>query len=243
MSTLSLPQIDRPTDIAALSWPQPMRLLALAPHPDDFDSVGVTMRFFHRRGHTIDVVVVSGSASGVSDDFCPLSEKVAVREQEQRDSLRFFGLPEERLTFLRLPEDRDGNPIEDADAIHRLLLATGPDLVLLPHHSDTNVGHRRTYAMFRACSRVPALLFRDPKTLDFRTDLFLPFDEETARWKRQLLLHHRSQHDRNLKQRGRGFDDRILDVNRQVALELACGAPYAEAFQVETFNPYEATER
>jgi hypothetical protein len=46
-------------------------------------------------------------------------------------------------------------------------------------------------------------------------------------------LYHRSQEQRNRLRRGRGFDDRILDVNRQLAAELSCAAPYAEAFQAE----------
>ena len=142
-------------------------------------------------------------------------------------------MPDDALTFLRLSEDADGHPIEDTDAIRRELDAAQPDLVVLPHHNDTNIGHCRTYAMFRKCSGLPALLFRDPKTTDFRCDIFTPFDEPAAQWKRKLLLHHRSQEHRNRQQRGRGFDDRILDVNRQIAAELSCGAPYAEAFQVD----------
>jgi len=191
------------------------------------------MRFFHERGDCLRVAVVSGSASGVLDSFCPPAEKAALREQEQRASLRFFGLPDEALTFLRLAEDANGDPLEDTDTIRRLLEAAQPNLVVLPHYHDTNAGHRRTYAMLRNCSAVPALLFRDPKTTEFRCDIFTPFDETAAQWKRKLLLHHRSQDHRNRQQRGHGFDDRILDVNRQTAAELSCGAPYAEAFQMD----------
>lgn len=230
-----------PAAIPTVAWPSQLCLLALAPHPDDFDSVGVTLRYFHQRGATIHVAVVSGSASGVLDSFCAPADKATVREQEQRDSLRFFGLPEERLFFLRLPEDATGNPVEgpaNETAIRGKLDLLKPDIVVLPHGTDSNVGHQRVFAMFERAARsrgVPLAtwLFRDPKTLEFRTDLYLPFDEETAHWKRQLLLHHRSQHHRNLKQRGHGFDDRILDVNRQIAQELSCAAPYAESFQLE----------
>lgn len=222
-----------PRDITTLSWPPRQRVLVLAPHPDDFDSVGVTMRFFHQRGDLIRVAVLSGSASGVLDSFCAPAEKAAVREQEQRDSIAFFGLPDDALTFLRLPEDAHGDPIEAPQVIQHLLDTVQPDLVILPHYHDTNTGHRRAHAMFRKCSRLPALLFRDPKTLDFRCDLYTPFDETTAQWKRKLLLHHRSQEHRNRQLRGHGFDDRILDLNRRTAQELSCAAPYAEAFQWE----------
>lgn len=219
--------------IPEINWPSHQRILVLAPHPDDFDAAGVTMRFFHERGDLLRVVVLSGSASGVLDSFCAPHEKVAVREREQRASLRFFGLTEEALTFLRLPEDTDGHPIENPEAVRRELEAFVPDLVVLPHYHDTNAGHRRAYAMFRNVSAKPALLFRDPKTTEFRCDLYMPFDEATAQWKRQLLLYHRSQDHRNRLVRGHGFDDRILSMNQQIARELGCAAPYAEAFQCD----------
>ncbi|MFA6561670.1 MAG: PIG-L family deacetylase [Verrucomicrobiia bacterium] len=234
----------RPTVISAIRWPAELRLFVLAPHPDDFDAIAVTLRFFQQNGNPIHLAVVSGSASGVLDEFCSPPDnatKAAVREQEQRDSLRFFGLGEECAAFLRLKEDDAGAPLDDAEneeAIRHQLLAHQPQIVFLPHGADSNAGHRRVHAMFlRAAAALDeppaAFLIRDPKTLSFRYDLCMPFDEEAAHWKRRLLLHHRSQEHRNRQQRGCGFDDRILDVNRQIATELNCGAPFAEAFQVE----------
>jgi LmbE family N-acetylglucosaminyl deacetylase len=228
----------RPTDIPSLSWPASLRLFVLAPHPDDFDAIGVTLRFFHRNGNPIHVAIVSGSASGVLDEFCvEAAAKARAREQEQRDSIRYFGLPENHLTFLRLPEDAGGDPEESSAneaAIGRQLAAIRADIVFLPHGADTNRGHQRVYAMFRRVApSTTAFLIRDPKTLEFRTDLYMPFGEDLAAWKRRLLLHHRSQEHRNRKLRGLGIDDRILDVNRRLAANLACGAQFAEAFQVE----------
>lgn len=234
----------RPVAIPAMRWPAELRLFVLAPHPDDFDAVGVTLRFFQRNGNPLQLAVVSGSASGVLDEFCSPPDnatKAAVREQEQRDSLRFFGLGEECAAFLRLREDEAGAPLDDAEneaAIRHQLLAHRPQIVFLPHGADSNAGHRCVHAMFvRAAIALDeppaAFLIRDPKTLSFRADLYMPFDEKAAAWKCRLLLHHRSQEHRNRRQRGRGFDDRILDVNRQSAVELNCGASFAEAFQVE----------
>ena len=238
----------RPASIPVIRWPAELRLFLLAPHPDDFDAVAVTLRFFQRNGNPIQLAVVSGSASGVLDEFCSPPDsatKAALREQEQRDSLRFFGLGEDCAMFLRLREDEAGAPRDDAEneaAIQRQLAAHQPQIVFLPHGEDSNAGHRRVYAMFARVAATlqeppAAFLIRDPKTLHFRADLYLPFDEEEAAWKRRLLLHHRSQEHRNRRQRSRGFDDRILDVNRQIAAELNCGAPFAEAFQVENVPP------
>ena len=223
--------------IPSVAWSSHLRLFVLAPHPDDFDAAGVTLRFFHQLGCPIHVAVVSGSASGVLDEFCAGAEaKAAAREQEQRESLQLFGLPENHLTFLRLPEDAGGDPIDDPAneaVIREKLAAVRPDIVFLPHGADTNLGHQRVFAMFRRVApTTTGFLIRDPKTVEFRTDLFMPFDAELAVWKRKLLLHHRSQEHRNRVVRGRGFDDRILDVNRQIAAELNCGAPFAEAFEI-----------
>jgi LmbE family N-acetylglucosaminyl deacetylase len=221
------------------------RVLVLAPHPDDFDAIGVTLRYLHTRGNPIFVAVVSGSMSGVLDDFCGSDpeKKRLVREKEQRDSVQFFGLPDSQLAFLRLPEDSTGDPLEDEHSetvIRQHIAEVRPDIVFLPHGNDTNVGHRRVYAIFRRIAvssdcRLTAYYVRDPKTKKLRTDLYMGFDEDSADWKRRLLLHHRSQQDRNLKLRNHGFDDRILNVNSDIARDLAVSEPYAEAFEIEEF--------
>ena len=87
-----------------------------------------------------------------------------------------------------------------------------------------------------------ALYIRDPKTIRLRMDVYTPFGEAEAQWKAGLLRCHESQHRRNLRTRGHGFDDRILNTNRQIALELGVPAPYAEAFEIERFGPITTTE-
>lgn len=227
-------------DLTRADWDPGLRLLVLAPHPDDFDEVGVTLRWFHERGHELHLAVVSGSASGVLDSFCPPAEQAARREAEQLSATRFFGLSDDRVRFLRLPEDDSGAPVEDAAAsraIAALLAELRPNLVFLPHGADTNLGHQRVYRLFTALAEefgCTGMLQRDPKTTDFRTDWYTPFDETDAAWKRRLLLHHESQEHRNRLQRQAGFDDRILATNAAIARELALEEPYAEAFMVET---------
>ena len=129
-------------------WPPQMRILMLAPHPDDFDAIAVTLRFFRDRGDEIHLAVLSSSASGVEDSFCrppTPAAKGAIREREQQAGCRLFGLPEDRLVFLRLAEDESGNPRDDDQnyAIARAhVQAVQPDLVFLPHGNDPNPGHR-----------------------------------------------------------------------------------------------------
>lgn len=229
------------------------RLLVLAPHPDDFDVIGVTLRHFKKNGNPMDVAIATSGASGVEDAFCtpPLAEtKMAIREDEQRASCRFFGLRQSQLSFLRLDEDDKGHPLEsrnNVDTVFRHFQAKRPDLVFLPHGNDTNVGHQRTYSMFASVAKtvgypLVAFLNRDPKTIRMRHDVYLCFGKDEAEWKAQLLRFHRSQHQRNLNHRGYGLDERILMVDRQNAETCPVDAPYAEVFELAFFGEGQVTE-
>jgi len=72
--------------------------------------------------------------------------------------------------------------------------------------------------------------------MKMRTDLYMPFGQEEANWKAELLRFHDSQHQRNLRTRGRGLDDRILNENRAIARELSLDHEYAEAYEIELYN-------
>lgn len=234
----------RPACLNSLAIPPDLGVAVLAPHPDDFDAAGVTLRVFHRNGNRISLAVLTSGASGVEDGFCsPPSreEKAGVREDEQRASCRFFGLPPEDLHFLRLAEDDAGRLAdcrENSHAIRRFLLDRAPQIVFLPHGNDTNRDHRLVWSLARRAASGPrlsvtAFLIRDPKTVAMRLDAYTAFGDEEAGWKARLLRFHRSQQQRNLNTRNKGFDDRILGVNSQAAKELGIPAPYAEAFELE----------
>jgi LmbE family N-acetylglucosaminyl deacetylase len=234
----------RPACLNSLAIPPGLRVAVLAPHPDDFDAAGVTLRLFQRNGNRILLAVLTSGAGGVEDGFCspPSREgKARIRENEQRASCRFFGLPPEQLVFLRLAEDEAeqlADSEENIQAIRRYLLERAPQIVFLPHGNDTNRDHRLVWSLARRAAygsglSVTAFLIRDPKTVAMRADAYTAFGDEEAGWKARLLRFHRSQHQRNLNTRNKGFDDRILGVNRQAALELRISTPYAEAFELE----------
>lgn len=236
---------NRPARLDELSLSSPLSLLVLAPHPDDFDAIGVTLKFFHQRGDTIHLAVLTTGASGVENGFSgahTAAEKAALREAEQAASCTFFGLPPERLSFLRLPPDEKGNPRLDAAnhaAIRTQIAASQPDMVFMPHGNDSNVTHQRTYALFRAVAladnlNVWAVLNQDAKTVAMRTDLYMPFGADSAEWKAEMLRLHLSQHQRNLNTRGQGFDQRVLKINRQAG--PAFKTDYAELFELERFG-------
>ena len=241
---------ERPLQLAQLVLPAPLTLVVLAPHPDDFDAIAVTLRYFHQRGDAIHLAVLTTGASGVEDGYgetYTADDKAALREKEQAASCAFFGLPPERLSFLRLPPDEKGNPrLDDANhqCIRDYLAARQPDLVFMPHGNDSNVTHQRTYALFRTVAlaeqwKVWAVLNQDAKTVAMRTDLYTPFGAENAEWKAELLRLHASQHQRNLNTRAQGFDERVLAVNRRTGSGL--NAEYAEAFELERYGPEDET--
>jgi LmbE family N-acetylglucosaminyl deacetylase len=216
------------------------KILVLAPHPDDFDAIAVTLKLFRDNGNHIELAVISGAESGVEDCYCencPGMTKAEIREGEQLASCRFFGLPESQVSFLRLNEDENGDPMESESnlkILNKYISRVKPDIVFMPHWNDTNPGHQRTYSMFKKSMKgVTVYLNRDPKTIEMRPDIYTLFDEKGANWKAELLRHHKSQHQRNLNTRGYGFDERVLRVNRQIAQESGSTASYAEVFEIE----------
>lgn len=234
----------RPLCFRKLNLSQKLRVALLAPHPDDFDAIGITLKLLHENGNKINLAVLTSGAGGVDDKKLSVQEKELLREQEQISSCNFFGLPQECLTFLRLDED-DENHIKVSEGnLERLKIfieAHSPDIIFMPHGNDTNKEHLRTYLLFRKLMKKPnrdlvALLSKDPKTIEMKHDLYTEFGDDEAKWKAELLRHHRSQHERNLRTRQHGFDDRILNVNRQIALKAGLDGKYAEVFEIEFYQ-------
>jgi LmbE family N-acetylglucosaminyl deacetylase len=235
----------RPLILSELRFPSALNVLVLAPHPDDFDAIAVSLRWLHEQGHAIVVAVLTAGANGIEDGWNGLAgneAKTAIREAEQRASCERFGLHSDRLHFLRLWEG--GAPVHDAADDARLqsfVLSSNPDLVFLPHGNDSNRTHRRTFEAFASIASANRLsllacLSQDAKTLDMRIDLRMDFGEEEAAWKAELLRQHRSQHERNLKTRGYGFDQRVLNVNRAAATAAGSAQPYTEVFELRRFG-------
>jgi LmbE family N-acetylglucosaminyl deacetylase len=229
----------RPRSLRELVFPAPLTILVLAPHPDDFDAIGLSLRHLHAQGHALHVAVLTSGSSGVEDGFEGASDddaKATLREAEQRASCAFFRLPPERLQFLRLWAGQ-AQADDDLARLQAWIAARPADLVFMPHGNDSNRTHRRTSeAVCAVAARLQldawACLNQDAKTLEMRIDLCFDFGEAEAAWKAQLLRFHRSQQERNLRTRGTGFDARVLAVNRQAAQALGTAQPYAEVFEL-----------
>ena len=235
----------KPCDIRKITWSKRLTLLVMAPHPDDFDAIGETLKYMQNTGHDIHVVVAE-TGSGIDDaymDGLSLLKKRAKRNEEQRESARFFGLPDANLHFLAL-ENEDDDQIADSEQ-NRFELAKWvkkikPDILFLPHGNDTNRAHRAMYLMARQIASsvkwsIAMMLNQDAKTVSINPWFYYAFGEKEAKWKAQLLRFHDSQQGRNLKLRGYGFDKRVLRLNNIIAKELGIDKPYASAFEVEIY--------
>ena len=215
------------------------RALALAPHPDDPDAVAICLRLLAQCGWELHWHIVTSGWSGVLDDFVG-KDRVAkgrIREEEQSESARRFGLPEDHLRFLRLTEDSAGELAETKDnrrCFTHALNECQPQLVMLPSPQDSNPTHRLVahwFADWAGQYSTPCVAWynEDPKTSGMRVDLLLPFDETLAAWKADLCDCHHSQTARNMVTRGQRLSDRILAVNRAAG----SNGGYAERFQIE----------
>lgn len=244
----------RPIDLARVTLPSNLRLLVLAPHPDDFDEIAVSLKHFQSLGVEIRLLVLTGASSGVLDSFAnpPTREnKQAIREREQRAALDCFGLAQKSADFLYLPEDHHGElalSLSTQETVATHFRSFDPDLVTLPYGYDTNNGHQRTFLLLREIAKsskksLLALYQKDPKTLSIQLEAFMAFDESVAAWKGEMLRFHQSQQTRNLATRHHGIDERILRVNREIAQSLGIQSPYAEGFQIELFGPARNTRR
>lgn len=248
IATLATQELT-PGRLELYSWPVQPSILVIAPHPDDFDAIACTLKYMQvEQQANINLLVLSGGSKGVQDEYDGNGDwhhKAWLREQEQRTSVAQFGLATEQIRFLRLPEAADGE-LSDCEAnrlqLFDALSEHSYDIFMLPYGEDSNTAHQRTFAMacdYARLSNRPMLgLFnKDAKTTHFRADLYQGFDAASARWKAGLLRCHDTQQRRNLNLRGHGFDDRVLNFNRQVAEELGLDDPFAEAFQVSYFPP------
>lgn len=226
--------------------PSGIRIMVLAPHPDDPESVSVTCRMLMKQKCDIRYAIATSSPNGVEEAYVrqhmgpaaitPLTmrrRKIDIRKQEQIRSAIAFGINERKLIFLDLDEEDgaiDPGTGKSDNATENLLETFLPDIVMMPAGNDDNATHRQVHQTFRKAvkkrlakgKRVPVGLYnRDPKTTDIRRDLYVVFGSETAKWKGELLRIHDSQQQRNLSRRDIGFDERILRLNRESFDEIA----------------------
>ena len=239
---VTVPAAAGPVNLLSLDAPEGAEVLVLAPHSDDFDAVSVTIRWLLQGGCKVSLVVMCLD-NGVDPDYEPQTPQREIRKREQLSSLEFFQQSTAAHTSsVEFPdfECDDSGQVYYTPAnlkfVADLLNSQQPDIVFLPHSNDTNSGHQSAAKLLTEargnCPHKSLVMFNhDPKTQNMTPNAFLPFGDDLAEWKRQLLLFHDSQHQRNLRSRNAGFDDRILGDNRNSAQMIGTDFPFAEIFE------------
>lgn len=241
----------RPTDIRALPLKSGARVHFLASRPADFDVVAVTMRHYLWSGAELRLDVLTSGHRDVADGFDGAAtrlQKERIREAEQIESCKLFGLPRAALKFRNLSVDRHGNLMlveKNVRVVEACLRSFSSDIVIIPHPSNLSVDRGVVYQLTEAAARavgtkLTVMLANAPRTVAVRPDVFTPFSEQDAIWKGALLVSHRSQHLHSMHTWGCGFDTRILVPNRVWARGLGTAAPYAEVIQLADFEPFGA---
>ena len=226
---------------SSLPLPATPVIAVMAPHPDDFDAIAITLkRLVADSGAKLHLAVMTGGASGVEDQFAARINKATLREVEQLTSCHRFGLDDSAITFMRLTEKTDGDVLSDNNNISHIttyLIKLKPQLIFMPYGNDSNATHRDCLTMVSTVVRqlqlkVQFILNMDPKTRAMAPNCYSGFSPDEAAWKGKLLRCHTSQQQRNLNQRQHGFDERILNFNRQGAKKFHLPEPYAELFVI-----------
>ena len=233
----------KPVNLRTVQWSQKLKLLVTAPHPDDFDAISVTLKQMLQAGHEL-YAVIAETGSGIDKVYgagMTQQDRTQLRNREQRASLAFFGLPESSYQILALenaPDDQVAYTRQNIQTLEKIVRDIHPDMLFMPHGNDTNRAHRDMYRMMHDIAKrvewpIALMLNSDVKTVDMRKDYFVAFEKDEASWKAELLRHHDSQHQRNLRDRGYGFDDRVLMLNERTARGLELAQPYAASFEIE----------
>ena len=128
-----------------LACPAPVRVVVVAPHPDDeVLAVGGWMRALARAGCAIEVVAVT---DGEASHPGPADQLVETRAGERAEALIRLGV-DAAVTRLRCP---DGAVSREVDLDRRLEpLVAGASLVLAPWDHDGHPDHDATGAAARA---------------------------------------------------------------------------------------------
>lgn len=136
-----------------------LRVLVVAPHPDDETlAAGGTICLHARRGDSILVVFVTSGEMVYR--FYGLkgpdpSEVARLKEEEAKRALRVLGVSEDRLLFLRFPDTRVAEHVEELSArLSEVVRQFKPDVVYAPHSAERHSDHHATHhAVLRALER------------------------------------------------------------------------------------------
>jgi LmbE family N-acetylglucosaminyl deacetylase len=217
-----------------------MRVLAIAPHPDDETlGCGGTLLRHRAEGDELHWLLVTDASGPLWDD----GYRQLQREQVEAVEAAF---PFASLTWLRQPSTRlDALPMADlVEAIRDVIVAVRPDTVYVPNRSDAHSDHR---VVFRAATAAlksfylgglgvrRVLAFESPSETDaapaLAEDAFVPnvFVDVSSTLERKLELFQLYASEVHP-----GHGPRSLSAVRAIARHrgAAVNVEYAEAFML-----------
>jgi len=125
-----------------------MRILVIAPHPDD-ESIGCggTVAGHVERGDEVAVVFLTSGELGLKK--LPRGEAWEIREAEARAACRILDIAES--FFLHLPDWTMGEDVPAAaERLRSVLEQTRPELIYLPHPLEWHPDHRAVLPILKA---------------------------------------------------------------------------------------------
>jgi len=167
-----------------LSKKKSMRVLAVAPHPDDLEiGCGGTLIKLAKAGHEIYLAIMTkGDAGG----------DPVLRQREQEAAARLYKA--KRIFWLGFSDTRVPLGKESIDALDKVMREVKADLVFVPHAEDTHQDHRNTASQVISATRYThnVLFYEVPSSVNFQPDVFVNIGS-VLQAKYRALRAHKSQ--------------------------------------------------
>ncbi len=167
-----------------LSKKPKLRVLAVAPHPDDIEiGCGGTLIKLAKAGHEIFLAVMTKGDAGGS----PQS-----RVAEQQAAARFYRA--QKIFWLGFLDTKVPLSKESIDALDKVMKEVKADIVFAPHAEDTHQDHRNTASQVLSATRYAknVLFYEVPSSVNFQPDVFVDISPVLA-LKYKALKAHKSQ--------------------------------------------------
>jgi LmbE family N-acetylglucosaminyl deacetylase len=162
-----------------------MRVLAIAPHPDDLEiGCGGTLAKLAAAGHAIHVVLMTGGEAGGQAGLRRREQEAAAKVYRAQ-SVHWLGYADTQV-----PVDR-----ASIDSLDKVLKAVRPDLVFANFSNDTHQDHRATASIVLSATRYAhnVLFYEVPTSVDFNPDVFVDITGAALKAKFRALKAHKSQ--------------------------------------------------
>jgi LmbE family N-acetylglucosaminyl deacetylase len=167
-----------------LSKNSKMKILAVAPHPDDIEiGCGGTLIKLARAGHEISLAIMTkGDVGGEGGQ----------RQREQEAAAKLYKA--KRIFWLGFQDTRVPLTKESIDALDRVMREVKADVVFAPHEEDTHQDHRNTAQQVLSATRYTqnVLFYEVPSSVNFQPDVFVDISA-VLEAKYKALRAHKSQ--------------------------------------------------